>query len=132
MPSGNSLMAYDLVRLSQVLPEAGTEAPAREQLAFMSGEAARYPAGYAMFLTALSDMDDPPMLVTAVTMGRDIGSLAPHLPSSAAVRLLDSPTAEYKSPDGEPAFYVCRGRTCLPPMDLSRFLETLASGKYPS
>lgn len=132
MPSGNSLMAYDLVRLSQVLPEAGTEAPAREQLAFMSGEAARYPAGYAMFLTALSDMDDPPMLVTAVTMSRDLGALAPRLPSSAAVRLLDSPTAEYKSPDGEPAFYVCRGRTCLPPMDLSRFLETLASGKYPS
>lgn len=132
MPSGNSLMAYDLVRLSRVLPEAGTEAPAREQLAFMSGEAARYPAGYAMFLAALSDMDDPPMLVTAVTMSRDLGALAPRLPSSTAVRLLDSPTAEYKSPDGEPAFYVCRGRTCLPPMGLSRFLETLASGKYPS
>ena len=63
---------------------------------------------------------------------RDLGALAPRLPSSTAVRLLDSPTAEYKSPDGEPAFYVCRGRTCLPPMGLSRLLETLASGKYPS
>ena len=65
IPSGNSLMAWNLVRLSQLTSESSYEAAAERQLAFLAPEAERYPAGYAMFLLALLEHEDPPPKVTA-------------------------------------------------------------------
>lgn len=52
LPSGNSVMAYCLVRLAEITGEEEYEEAARRQLAFMSGAAEHYPAGCCMFLTA--------------------------------------------------------------------------------
>lgn len=53
LPSGNSVMAYCLVRLSQITGQKDYEEKAKKQLTYMSGEAEHYPAGCCMFLTAL-------------------------------------------------------------------------------
>lgn len=53
--SGNSVMAYNLVQLRWITGEAGYRELAERQLIFMSRAAKQYPAGYAMFLIALSD-----------------------------------------------------------------------------
>lgn len=52
LPSGNSVMAYCLVRLAEITGKEEYETSAKRQLAFMSGAAGHYPAGCCMFLTA--------------------------------------------------------------------------------
>jgi len=58
--SGNSAMAYNLVQLYLLTQEEQFGELAKGQLAFMSGEAGHYPAGYAMFLVALLDYLEQP------------------------------------------------------------------------
>lgn len=60
LPSGNSVMAYCLVRLSQLTGEESYRKEAERQLIYMSGVAEDYPAGYSMFLTAVLLYMHPP------------------------------------------------------------------------
>ncbi len=45
MPCGNSIMAYNLVRISQLTNNSEWEQIAQRQLAFLSGQSADYPGG---------------------------------------------------------------------------------------
>ncbi len=113
--SGNSAMAYNLVRLYYLTGEDKYKELSERQLAFMSGEAAHYPAGYAMFLMALSDYFDPPELITVVVKSReDIEELPCKVTMSSILRLM-KPSKEYAMKDDKTTFYVCRGHMCLPP-----------------
>ena len=116
-PSGNSLMAWNLVRLSQLLPEEPYGHWAERQLDFLAADAKEYPAGYAMFLLALLDYRDPPPKVTVVFSERsEIEKLPLSFPPEAVVSLR-KPSAEYPLKNGSITFYVCRGRSCLPPVN---------------
>ena len=53
IPSGNSIMAWNLVRLSQLVSRDKYESQALRQLSFLAADAAAYPPGHAMFLMAL-------------------------------------------------------------------------------
>ena len=118
MPSGNSVMAYNLVRLHQIGSDAGSETLVQSQLSFLSGAAKQYPIGHAMFLTALSDFLLPPPRITVVCKEKaDRESLARSLPYDAAVSVLDAPTAEYPLKDDKTTFYVCKAHSCLPPVN---------------
>ena len=117
LPSGNSLITYVLVRLNALLPDYSTENILNKQLAYMAGEAEQYPAGFSMFLMALSDFLEPPVLITAVPNGEDLSGLPFVLPSDAIVKVLDRPSEEYKLLNNEATFYVCRNQSCLPPMN---------------
>lgn len=117
MPSGNSLMAWNLVRLSQLVSEETYGPLAERQLDFLAADAKQYPAGYAMFLLALLDRRGPPPKVTVVRSGKsEAGRLPLELPAEAAV-LLREPGAEYPLKNGRTTFYVCRGHRCLPPVN---------------
>lgn len=117
MPSGNSLMAWNLVRLSQLISEEAYGPLAERQLDFLAADAKRYPAGYAMFLLALLDGRDPPPKVTVVLAGKsEAGRLPLALPAETAVTLRE-PGAEYPLKNGKTTFYVCRGHSCLPPVN---------------
>ncbi len=63
LPSGNSVMAYCLVRLAEITGKERYEEVAKRQLAFLSGAAEHYPAGCCMFLTALLLYMHPPKRV---------------------------------------------------------------------
>lgn len=54
IPSGNSMMAYNLMRLFYLTAEKEFETLFKEQSAFMCKEAKHYPEGYSMFLYALT------------------------------------------------------------------------------
>ena len=114
IPSGNSLMAWNLVRLAQLTGGSGYEREAERQLNFLAADAERYPAGYAMFLLALLDWESPPPKVTAVLAE---GEEKFTIPPNAVVRLLPGPTKEFPLKDGKTTFYVCRDRSCLPPVN---------------
>ncbi len=116
--SGNSAMAYNLVRLYLLTGEKQYEDRALRQLQFMSTEAAHYPAGYAMFLVALADFLDPPEKI--VVVGKD-GRVPEDLPCrvslDAVVRVRENPTEEYPLKNDQTTFYICRGRACQPPVN---------------
>lgn len=115
IPSGNSVMAYNLVRIFQITGDKALEGALQRQLAFLSRAAQQYPAGYSFFLMALSDFIDPPQKIAVVPQDdQDLRDLACHIPLGA-VALLQQPTPEYKLLSGRTTFYVCKGHTCLPP-----------------
>ena len=116
IPSGNSLVAYNLVRLSQLTDEDKYRGAAERQIDFLSAEASSYPIGHAMLLLALLEHNKPEMKITVVADGEcDCGRLALLLPPDAAVVFLPQPTKEYPLKDGKVTYYICRGHSCLPP-----------------
>lgn len=117
MPSGNSLMAWNLVRLSQLVSEEVYGPLAERQLDFLAADAKQYPSGYAMFLLALLDRHDPPPKVTAALSGKSEANRLPlELPAETAV-ILREPGEGYTLKNGKTTFYVCRGHSCLPPVN---------------
>lgn len=116
LPSGNSVMAYCLVRLFQITGKQKYSQAAEKQLAFLSGEAEAYPSGHSMFLIALLLYLNPPRKIVVVLSGQDSEeALRKSLPFFADIRILEKETEEYKLLDGKTTYYVCRDHTCLPP-----------------
>ncbi len=115
IPSGNSLMAYHLVRLYLLTDEEKYKAAAQRQLDFLAKSAFLYPTGHAMFLIALLEYERPPAKITVV-MGEDTEKHAlPLALAHDAIVILQKPTKEYPIKNGKTTYYVCRGQRCLPP-----------------
>lgn len=124
MPSGNSMMAYNLVRIGFFTDDEKLIKAADDTLSFLSGAAKAYPVGHAMFLTALLDQLHPPQKITAVIPDTaERAAFLERCPDGAAVLLLSEPTAEYPLKDGKATYYVCRDRRCLPPGNSLNLLE---------
>lgn len=117
MPSGNSLMAWALVRLGQLTGGEKYTRLASRQLDFMAAEAEKYPTGYGMFLLALLDYTDPPPKVTVVLSGESPKEkLALEAPAEAALTVRE-PGRGRPLKNGRTTYYVCKGRQCLPPVN---------------
>lgn len=116
LPSGNSVMAYCLVRLSQITQREDYRKNAEKQLAFMSAEAENYPAGYGMFLTALLFYFHPPQKITVVLSKEDNAEeIMLKMPYYADITIVPEATEEYKLLNGRTTYYVCKDYICLPP-----------------
>lgn len=116
--SGNSAMAYNLVQLHWLTGEMRYSELAEQQLAFISRAAMQYPAGYAMFLIALSDYYDAPEKITVVVKDRsDLDGIPCKVPLDAVVSVLEEPTEEYPLKADRTTYYECKGRSCQPAMN---------------
>lgn len=116
--SGNSAMAYNLVQLALLTGEKRYEKLAQQQLQFMSVEARHYPPGYAMFLMALSDFIDTPGKITIVLKDHQKPEdLSCKIPLNTVISVLEGPTKGYPLKNDKTTYYVCRGRTCQPPVN---------------
>lgn len=119
MPSGNSVMAYCLVRLYQITDNQDYEKASEHQLAYMSDAAEDYPAGYSMFLTALLLYEYPPQKITAVLAKTDRKEeIIRRLPLYADIKILEEETPEYRLLNGKTTYYVCKNYICLPPVNV--------------
>lgn len=115
MPSGNSMMTYNLVRFSYYFDDKTYQELAEQQIQFMSQEANRYPVGYAMFLTALLDYMEMPTKITIVLKERkDLLGLPCRLPLNSIVRVLEEATHTYPLKNNQTTYYVCKGQSCQP------------------
>lgn len=113
--SGNSAMAHNLVQLHWLTGEKRYSELAEQQLTFISRTAKQYPAGYAMFLIALSDYYDAPEKITVVVKDRaDLAEVPCKVSLGAVVNVLEDPTEEYPLKNDKATFYVCKGRSCQP------------------
>lgn len=116
VPSGNSVMAYCLVRLSQILGQEEFSQAAKRQLAYLSGEAERFPMGHSMFLIALLFYFYPPTKITVLLSREDrMEEVVPKLPLCAEISVVKQNNEHYQLLNGKTTYYVCRGQVCLPP-----------------
>lgn len=117
VPSGNSVMAYNFVRLYQLTGKEEFKALADGQLSFLSGQAQQYPAGYTMFLLAKLLYENPPQQITVVVKKEEeLKKVKDRLPFLANVRA-EAEGTEYRLLNDKTTYYVCRNHACLPPVN---------------
>ncbi len=128
VPSGNSLMAYNFVKLYLLTSDDKYKDLAEKQLDFISVAANSYPTNHAMFLMALLEYNEPPIKITVVVDDKtNIKELSLILPSNATINIL-SESKEYRLKNGKTTYYVCKGKACMQPTnDLN---ELINADKY--
>lgn len=119
IPSGNSIMSYNLVRLSFLTDKEKYKNISERQIDFLTKNAVQYPTSHAMFLRALLEYTEPPMKITVVIDEQTDKSQIPlAFPTDAMAILLTQPTNEYSLKNNKTTYYVCRGHSCLPPTNV--------------
>ena len=115
VPSGNSVMAYNLVRLYQITEREKYKEFTEKQMDFMTAQAQRYPAGYSLFLSAKLIDENPPEHITIVLKNdSDLSELKHRLPFFATVTVVPE-SKEYSCINDKTTFYLCKNHVCLPP-----------------
>ncbi len=115
IPSGNSVMAYNFVRLYQLTEEEKYRELAEKQFAFLSAQAAEYPAGHSLFLLAKLLDENPPEHATIVLDDKsDLSEIRTKLPFFANISIVQE-SEKYPLLNNKTTYYVCRGHMCLPP-----------------
>lgn len=115
IPSGNSVMAYNFVRLYQLTGKEEYGELAEKQLRYMSAQARDYPAGHSMFLLAKLIYDNPlEHIVIALKNRADLEKIKERLPLLANV-IVVSQCREYPLINDSTTFYICKNHTCLAP-----------------
>ena len=133
-PSGNAMMALDLVRLSALTGHSGYQAAADEMLRGIERTALAYPAGFAQWLIALR-LDRAPRRAIVIVDG-DTPDETNDLVAACRRRYLPhtllvvgeqqgiTPYLYYGrlSVEGRATAYVCTGNTCAEPVVTSEAL----------
>lgn len=115
VPSGNSVMAYNFVRLYQLTEKSLYGELAANQLNFLSAEAQSNPSGYSLFLTAKLLFENPPKHITIVLKEKaDLVPIRKKLPFLATVSVVKE-SKRYPLINQKTTFYVCENHACLPP-----------------
>lgn len=114
IPSGNSVMAYNLVKLSAITNDSKLEAILQNQITFMSSVASMYPIGNSFYLLSLFMWLYPPKSIVCVLKDEiDLEKL--KFPLNTNVKILYKSTDEYKLINDKTTFYVCENHSCKPP-----------------
>lgn len=117
IPSGNSVMTYNLVRLFQLTKKDEYQMHVQGHLHFMSMKAHDYPEGHSMFLLAKMIYDNPPEHITIVLKDfSDLSAVLNKLPFLSNISVVTE-NEEYTLIDNRTTYYVCRNHICLPPIN---------------
>lgn len=118
LPSGNSVMAYNLVRLYQLTEKEKYRILAENQIKFLSAQAQSYPAGHSMFLLAKLIYDDPPEHITVVLKDEtDLKKIKDHIPFFVNISVVFE-SKNYPLLNNRTTCYVCKNHSCLPPSNI--------------
>lgn len=138
MPSGNSVAALVLSRLSRITGERRWREGADLQLRWLAGTARDYPAGYSFAMLAFLETLWPTaeLVVVAQEPPEDLTSFF-RVPRPELTVLLKTPECadglaviapyaeEYPIPERGARYYLCQGGSCSRPVDSVGELETL-------
>ncbi|HEX6829153.1 MAG TPA: hypothetical protein VF104_09245, partial [Burkholderiales bacterium] len=131
-PSGNGVAAFALQRLGHLLAEPRYLAAAERALELFAPQLARQPAGHASLATALEEYLDPPSVVVLRGPARELLAWQSRLdrqyrPSVVGIAVPDGlagvPPALDKPAQTATTAWVCRGSTCLPPLEQPEALD---------
>lgn len=116
IPSGNSVMTYNAVKLFSLTDDERYGDMAEKQLAYMSEDAKRYPMGYSFYLLALSMYINPPTRITIVLKNNsDLNNLKNKFRLGDDLTVLRMPMDNYTLLNNKTTFYICKNHSCLPP-----------------
>ncbi len=122
IPSGNSVMTYNLVRLYQITENDIYKELLGKQINFMSAKTYDYPSGNSMFLIAmLLNEDYIPHITISLKELSDLNKIREQLPLMANVSIV-AKNPKFPLLNNQTTFYVCKNRNCLPPTNA---IETL-------
>lgn len=115
IPSGNSVMAYNLVRLYQITDNDEYKELLEKQIDFMSKKAHEYPSGNSMYLIAMLLYENTiPHITIALKEHADLNQIREKLPFMANISIV-SENSDYPLLNNQTTFYVCKNHNCLPP-----------------
>ncbi len=118
IPSGNAVMAYNLVRLYQLTEKEKYRELAEKQIAFLSAQAGDYPAGHCMFLVAKMLHENPPEHITiALKNDSDLEKIKSATPFLSNISVMKE-NEKYPLFNDKTTYYVCRNHACLPPANI--------------
>ncbi len=119
IPSGNSVMAYNFIRLYQLTEKENFNTAAKKQLAFLASRAGDYPAGNSLFLLSLLlDQNPPPHIVIALKEQTDLTEVIKNRPAFSDIIIVnEEEKGRYPLLNGETTYYVCKDHVCLPPVN---------------
>jgi len=116
IPSGNSVMAFNLIKLATLTEEENLERIVKQQMEFMGANAEHYQMGHSFYLIALIMYLYPMKEVICVLKNpEDRSELIGNFAFDVNIKILDKETNEYKLLNNETTFYICENRTCKPP-----------------
>lgn len=142
MPSGNSVAALVLSRLSRLTGESRWRDAADLQLSWLAGAVQDYPAGYSFAMLAFLEELWPSAELVAATrkvpsewkdflkkISRPRLTILVKTPESAGILENLAPfIRNYPIPEQGARYYLCQGETCTPPVDSIAELETRLMG----
>lgn len=121
IPSGNSVMAYNFVRLYQLTQKDIYKEYAKRQFEFMIAKIQDYPSGCSMFLIAKMLYTNPPMHITVVLKdnvynkrNEELQEIMEKLPFLANIEVVPE-SREYPLLSDITTYYICKNHTCQPP-----------------
>ncbi len=118
IPSGNSVMAYNFVRLYQLTENEKYREFAEKQLEFLSAQASDYPAGHCMLLFAkLFYENNPDHIIVALKNDSDLEEVRRNIPFLANISVVKE-SKEYPLLNDETTYYICKDHVCLPPTNI--------------
>ncbi len=112
IPSGNSVMYYNLDRLYKLTKDMNLYDLCESQKDFMEKAASKYSHGFSFYLFATLPTKD---VICVLKDKSDINKLLKK--SNYVVRVFEKPTNEYPLVNDKTTFYVCEGNRCMPPVN---------------
>lgn len=144
IPSGNSVTAYNLLRLAHLTGSSSLEEKAEQHIQAFAGRAEKAPTGMAFFLTAIQLAIGPKSMIVVAgeagdAMTEDMlteaqrtflpGALLlfhPHTKTRNDLEQLAPSVSEQNMQNGQATAYICENYTCQEPLnDVDRFRERL-------
>lgn len=115
IPSGNSVMAYNFVRLYQLTENEKYHEFSEKQLEFLSSQSNDYPAGHCMFLLAKMLYENPPEHIIVVLKNQsDLEKIKENIPFLTNISVIQERN-EYPLLNEKTTYYICKKYVCLPP-----------------
>lgn len=125
IPSGNSVVTFNLIKLADLTKNEELEKPAQNQLEFMSSKATDYPIGYSFYLMSLSMHLYPFKKVICVL--KDVSEkeqLIRKFSLNTTVKIFEKETKDYPLLNNKTTFYICENYSCLPPTnDIEKVID---------
>ncbi len=119
VPSGNSVMAYNLVKLWQITGKEDWREQAVRQLNFLSFFAEKYPEGQSFsLLAALLYQNPPEHIVGVLKEEKDLKRLQKMYGKEADLVALWEESEEYERINNRATLYICREGSSRPPVNL--------------
>ena len=115
VPSGNSIMAYNFVRLYQPTEKDIYRDLIERQNKFMSVSSRNYPAGHCMFLLAKLIYENPPEHIIAVVKEMQDIEKIKKIPKLLINIIPITECENYPLLNDKTTYYICKNHVCRPP-----------------